>query len=176
MSAIDQDKHTNYTWIPIEIIQEYDPIIVNCKERDNKYDDRMFECIDTDTFKMIGHDIIAKFSIESLCNEQLFNDIDHDSIFEDEYEVNPHYEPVKNTIPKKDFEKYVEPFTYEHACKDLGKENLGECMICQDEMKKGDIIGITKCGHSFHKKCIKKWLTKECIHPKCPVCNKDVRE
>ena len=45
------------------------------------------------------------------------------------------------------------------------------CTICLNEFVKGDLISITKCNHVFHHNCIKKWLTKNIVEPKCPNCN-----
>ena len=48
------------------------------------------------------------------------------------------------------------------------------CTICLNEFIKGDFISITKCNHVFHHNCIKKWLTKNYVDPKCPNCNAQV--
>jgi len=45
---------------------------------------------------------------------------------------------------------------------------IGEmCVICQDNYKSGERVGILSCGHTYHKDCIYTWLD----HQKtCPLC------
>lgn len=50
------------------------------------------------------------------------------------------------------------------------------CVICMDTIMDGDNIHTTKCNHSFHGDCLERWLKVECIHPKCPMCNTDIRD
>lgn len=50
------------------------------------------------------------------------------------------------------------------------------CCICLEEFKKGCIIHSTSCNHRFHPKCLGRYLKKECLTPKCPMCRKDLRE
>ena len=33
------------------------------------------------------------------------------------------------------------------------------------------LIITTKCNHTFHSKCIKNYIYKNLICPKCPICN-----
>ncbi|XP_020271886.1 E3 ubiquitin-protein ligase Arkadia-like [Asparagus officinalis] len=42
-----------------------------------------------------------------------------------------------------------------------------QCMICQEELKENEIIGILDCGHNYHEKCIKEWLLNKNL---CPIC------
>jgi hypothetical protein len=58
-------------------------------------------------------------------------------------------------------------------CKDLEIE----CCICCEKVKKKEYIRELNCGHSFHKKCIDKWLlhtmkTKETVN--CPICRSNI--
>ncbi|XP_074312074.1 uncharacterized protein LOC141647683 [Silene latifolia] len=44
----------------------------------------------------------------------------------------------------------------------------GKCVICLDEYQHMDDVGIVKaCGHDYHVKCIKKWLS---MKNSCPIC------
>lgn len=46
-----------------------------------------------------------------------------------------------------------------------------QCAICLEKLKK--LFGktyVTKCNHSFHLKCMKKWLYYENRNT-CPLCN-----
>ncbi|XP_017418997.1 probable E3 ubiquitin-protein ligase ZFP1 [Vigna angularis] len=54
----------------------------------------------------------------------------------------------------------------------LLSENLGDqesdiCIICQDEYKNKEEIGILQCGHEYHGECIKRWLHEKNV---CPMC------
>ena len=45
---------------------------------------------------------------------------------------------------------------------------VGICTICQDNLEDGEQLrAISKCQHSFHIKCIDKWLSKRA---ECPLC------
>ncbi|KVI05512.1 E3 ubiquitin-protein ligase MPSR1 [Cynara cardunculus var. scolymus] len=47
-------------------------------------------------------------------------------------------------------------------------ENLGgECVICLEEWKVGEMAKEMPCKHRFHGGCVEKWLK---IHGSCPVC------
>ncbi|KAG9455747.1 hypothetical protein H6P81_000255 [Aristolochia fimbriata] len=41
------------------------------------------------------------------------------------------------------------------------------CPICMDDFLAGDEIGHTECGHSFHFRCIARWI---CDSLFCPMC------
>ena len=41
------------------------------------------------------------------------------------------------------------------------------CPICLDEFKESEYYRNLNCNHSFHKKCIDRWLKKE---NNCPMC------
>ena len=53
--------------------------------------------------------------------------------------------------------------------------NNRTCVICQENYKIGEKVGLTKCNHLYHHECIKEWLTKQCITPTCPTCRHDCR-
>ncbi|VAH73277.1 unnamed protein product [Triticum turgidum subsp. durum] len=46
-------------------------------------------------------------------------------------------------------------------------EDDGRCLVCLEEYKNNDLLGILKCRHDFHTDCIKKWLQ---VKNACPVC------
>lgn len=51
-------------------------------------------------------------------------------------------------------------------------EASGEsCVVCLDEMRKGDEVCNLPCSHGYHKSCIHKWLKRSRV---CPVCKRDV--
>ncbi|RDX83042.1 putative E3 ubiquitin-protein ligase ZFP1, partial [Mucuna pruriens] len=41
------------------------------------------------------------------------------------------------------------------------------CIICQDEYKNQEKIGILQCGHEYHADCLRKWLLVKNV---CPIC------
>ena len=46
------------------------------------------------------------------------------------------------------------------------------CTICIEEYKEGKSkVCFTPCQHVFHYKCLKDWLMKNLLNPKCPNCN-----
>tara|TARA_A100000164_G_C21495231_1_gene579867 strand:- start:91 stop:579 length:489 start_codon:yes stop_codon:yes gene_type:complete len=57
----------------------------------------------------------------------------------------------------------------------LEKKDLDKCMICMDTIKSRQHVSLLNCGHSYHIHCSRKWLTKMCKKPCCPLCRKDVR-
>ncbi|KAK3510807.1 hypothetical protein QTP70_022727 [Hemibagrus guttatus] len=49
---------------------------------------------------------------------------------------------------------------------------LGQpCAVCLEEFKARDELGVCPCSHTFHKKCLLKWLE---IRSVCPMCNKPI--
>ena len=50
----------------------------------------------------------------------------------------------------------------------LKKEKMNLCNICLCEIEKGKYLN---CGHVFHLKCIKEWVS---INSKCPICKSSV--
>uniref|UniRef100_A0A673FNX5 Zgc:175214 n=1 Tax=Sinocyclocheilus rhinocerous TaxID=307959 RepID=A0A673FNX5_9TELE len=45
------------------------------------------------------------------------------------------------------------------------------CAVCLEEFKTRDELGVCPCSHTFHKKCLLKWLE---IRSVCPMCNKPI--
>ncbi|XP_017413031.1 probable E3 ubiquitin-protein ligase ZFP1 [Vigna angularis] len=41
------------------------------------------------------------------------------------------------------------------------------CVICQDEYKNKEEIGILQCKHEYHADCIRRWLHEKNV---CPMC------
>ena len=44
------------------------------------------------------------------------------------------------------------------------------CAICMENVKVRSRICITKCGHCFHSRCLRRWLVNKCQTPECPCC------
>ena len=49
-------------------------------------------------------------------------------------------------------------------------QQCSSCTICLGEFIENDSVVKTKCNHTFHNKCLHRWLTKECFQPDCPLC------
>ncbi|XP_027911621.1 probable E3 ubiquitin-protein ligase ZFP1 [Vigna unguiculata] len=45
------------------------------------------------------------------------------------------------------------------------------CVICQDEYKNQEEIGILRCRHEYHVDCIRRWLHEKNV---CPICKSEV--
>ena len=46
------------------------------------------------------------------------------------------------------------------------------CSICLDNYKKNEFYRTLECNHTFHKKCIDRWIKKD--HLNCPMCRNDI--
>uniref|UniRef100_A0A2P2LLV7 RING-type E3 ubiquitin transferase n=1 Tax=Rhizophora mucronata TaxID=61149 RepID=A0A2P2LLV7_RHIMU len=44
------------------------------------------------------------------------------------------------------------------------------CIICQDDYKSWEKIGILNCGHEYHADCLKRWLRLKNV---CPICKSE---
>ncbi len=82
----------------------------------------------------------------------------------------PSEEEEKINMPKTDFETII---GYRRPTKnDIGKM----CPICQDEIMKTEqrVSQVDCCGNVFHTRCLRKWLTKSCVEPTCPICRNNM--
>lgn len=73
-------------------------------------------------------------------------------------------------------EKVDSLFKAEFSPKIYNKNNIVNdcynCTICMDDfIDNKSIVSTTKCGHTFHQNCLKNWIYKNIICPKCPNCN-----
>lgn len=59
----------------------------------------------------------------------------------------------------------------------LCKNNIVYCPICISDVSPNEYIRVLECNHTFHKKCIDKWI-KKCIldesKMRCPMCRKNI--
>ncbi|CAH9069838.1 unnamed protein product [Cuscuta europaea] len=53
------------------------------------------------------------------------------------------------------------------------KKSDDECVICCSEYANREKLASLLCAHTFHFKCIKRWLKEK---KTCPVCNEEVRD
>ena len=45
--------------------------------------------------------------------------------------------------------------------------DLGECIICYEDMGSGECVSLISCGHAFHPLCLNAWFLKREV---CPIC------
>lgn len=109
---------------------------------------------------------------------QVFRDIYNmiDQTFDQPQENIPDdfFEPVKVQLSNQEFdalpmERMSKKFIKKYNIKDT------TCPICMEEIKPNCHCTRLQCGHIYHKKCAKKWFTKMCEKPTCPMCRHDVR-
>ncbi|XP_021299647.1 E3 ubiquitin-protein ligase RNF181-like [Herrania umbratica] len=50
---------------------------------------------------------------------------------------------------------------------EIGESEDGECVVCLEEWRPGEVAKEMPCKHKFHGECIEKWLG---IHGSCPIC------
>ena len=48
-----------------------------------------------------------------------------------------------------------------------------ECVICLEDMERGQIIRTLSCFHIYHKDCVDIWFNRS---SKCPICCRDILE
>ncbi|KAK4576828.1 hypothetical protein RGQ29_027389 [Quercus rubra] len=49
-------------------------------------------------------------------------------------------------------------------------QEADSCIICQDDYKSQEKIGILDCGHEYHANCLQKWLLVKNV---CPICKSE---
>ncbi|KAL2020524.1 hypothetical protein VTK56DRAFT_8324 [Thermocarpiscus australiensis] len=52
-------------------------------------------------------------------------------------------------------------------------DGKGKCVICVDDMVRGDHAAVLPCSHFFHGDCVTPWLK---LHNTCPVCRRPIEE
>jgi hypothetical protein len=51
----------------------------------------------------------------------------------------------------------------------LKNDHEDDCCICMDAMKKNTLVRILPCTHTFHSRCVDKWLK---TNNSCPICKR----
>ncbi len=69
---------------------------------------------------------------------------------------------IKNNNTPSDNEKYKNIIYL--------KQNIGECVICLDDIDIFENIKNLNCNHKFHKECIDLWLQEKNT---CPLCRQN---
>ncbi|ROL54038.1 RING finger protein 122 [Anabarilius grahami] len=66
--------------------------------------------------------------------------------------------------------RLVGPYAYVYGscpCRQNQRQML-TCAVCLEDFRTKDELGVLPCQHSFHKRCLVKWLEVRCS---CPMCN-----
>ncbi len=71
---------------------------------------------------------------------------------------------------EKLFTNELKPRRYDKNMNEFGSK----CTICLEEFKNYNEIIKLYCKHIFHVKCLKEWLDKIILSPKCPNCNDSI--
>ena len=48
------------------------------------------------------------------------------------------------------------------------------CTLSLENIKRGQTVATTCCGHQFKSSELRRWLTKECTEPTCPLCRQNL--
>lgn len=69
------------------------------------------------------------------------------------------------------FDSELRPFIFIKIEKDYPNSN---CTICIEDFKTESVVVQLHCKHIFHSNCLRDWLSKSLLHPKCPNCNLNI--
>ena len=78
-----------------------------------------------------------------------------------------------NNLLKENINNIIEnnSFSYVSEIKD------GNCIICLDDMERGQQIRTLRCMHKFHKSCVDDWLERQNLDTLlCPICDSSIME
>lgn len=65
------------------------------------------------------------------------------------------------------------PAAASSSASSAASNNLDRCNVCLDSYVDGDLLRILPCLHSFHEKCINRWLSMKGI---CPMCKASITD
>ncbi|KAF5462564.1 hypothetical protein F2P56_018558 [Juglans regia] len=77
-------------------------------------------------------------------------------------------EMITSQLRTKTYESFATINNLEEATCEDQEPDL--CVICQDEYKNQENIGLLDCGHEYHADCLKKWLL---VRNVCPICKSE---
>lgn len=67
-------------------------------------------------------------------------------------------------------ELFLSRFKPKKYSESINEFQIATCSICLENFERTEVC-VLDCKHIFHHKCIKDWLIKDSLRPKCPVCN-----
>ncbi|XP_057457601.1 probable E3 ubiquitin-protein ligase ZFP1 [Lotus japonicus] len=77
-------------------------------------------------------------------------------------------EAISNQLKTKTYLAHATSVNEEEAASN--DQETDSCMICQDEFKNQEEIGILRCEHEYHAECLRKWLLVKNV---CPICKSE---
>ncbi|XP_027356256.1 probable E3 ubiquitin-protein ligase ZFP1 [Abrus precatorius] len=110
---------------------------------------------------LVGHHRDMRLDIEHMSYEELL------ALGERIGNANPSLseETITNQMETR---TYLLPTNLEEANSDEQEADI--CIICQDEYKNQDKIGILRCEHEYHADCLRNWLLVKNV---CPICKSE---
>ncbi|KAJ1423151.1 Zinc finger, RING-type [Sesbania bispinosa] len=77
-------------------------------------------------------------------------------------------ETITTQLKTKSYLTPAAAINVEEAASD--DQETDSCIICQDEFKDQEKIGVLRCEHEYHADCLKKWLLVKNV---CPICKSE---
>ena len=84
------------------------------------------------------------------------------------FENLPPVKPKKVTMTREEYNMCIKRHK---ACK---KDESIFCTLSLEHIKRGQTVATTCCGHQFKSSELRRWLTKECTEPTCPLCRQNL--
>ena len=126
------------------------------------------------------------FIVKNFCNEEH----DTDSVYLNVVSRNRHNSQNSNYNPDSNQNTNYEipNITLNNLVKENIKDIIGNnsfcyvsetkdinCIICLDDIEKGEEIRTLRCMHKFHKECIDSWLERQHLDNLiCPICDSSI--
>ena len=135
--------------------------------------DTMFEryyeiSIDNTTYNMQNLNEIIYNIVGTITRNIFTNSNDNQSNFTIEYEIIN--ETKEKKIDQKDINNKLGKYKKIRSIDNLIQSKLS-CPICLENYSTKEFKRELKCGHTFHKKCIDKWIKK---YNTCPICREKI--
>ena len=86
------------------------------------------------------------------------------------FETLPPPPPIKRTMTRKEYNMYIK----RRIARKKDESTL--CTLSLENIKSGQTVATTCCGHQFKSAELRIWLTRECIKPTCPLCRTNLLE
>jgi E3 ubiquitin-protein ligase RNF38/44 len=77
-------------------------------------------------------------------------------------------ETIANQLKTKVYSTKAAAINLEEVASD--DQETDSCIICQDDFKNEEKIGILRCEHEYHEDCLTKWLLVKNV---CPICKSE---
>ncbi|KAM0908508.1 hypothetical protein ACQ4PT_015423 [Festuca glaucescens] len=119
-------------------------------------------------------DFSRLYEVSSVVDEHSDMRLDIDSMtYEELLALEEHIGDVNTGLAKSHIVDKLKTSLYvpgTSCMSDQSSESSAEneaCIICQEEYRAADCLGILDCGHRYHAECVKHWLTVKNL---CPIC------